>query len=100
MPLPSCTKCRLCLSVCACVCLLSTQYLHDVEEHLDITIPEITRDLKVEQNEFDGKVTYGQKKKPTSMCFFTHFYFTLSAGIESWLKSLFEKLRLRRSSPA
>ncbi len=39
------------------------QYLADIEEHLGVTIQQINPDMKVEANEFDGKVTYGQKRK-------------------------------------
>jgi ATP-dependent RNA helicase DDX1 len=39
------------------------QLLADVEEHLDITIDQVEPDIKVPVNEFDGKVTYGQKRK-------------------------------------
>jgi ATP-dependent RNA helicase DDX1 len=41
----------------------SLQYLADIEEHLGVTIDQVDVDLKVSQNEFDGKVTYGQKRK-------------------------------------
>jgi len=41
---------------------LYLQYLADVEEHLGETIPVVGSDLKVEANEFDGKVVYGEKR--------------------------------------
>lgn len=34
----------------------------DIEEHLGCTIQQIETDMKVPQNEFDGKVVYGQKR--------------------------------------
>ncbi|PVD20486.1 hypothetical protein C0Q70_18642 [Pomacea canaliculata] len=37
--------------------------LNDIEEHLDITIDRVGNDFDVPVNEFDGKVTYGQKRK-------------------------------------
>nr|KAG5712734.1 hypothetical protein BaRGS_029789 [Batillaria attramentaria] len=37
--------------------------LNDIEEHLDITIDRVGTDIDVPVNEFDGKVTYGQKRK-------------------------------------
>lgn len=42
-------------------CLL--QLLSDIQEHLDITIDLVQPDMKVAINEFDGKVTYGQRRK-------------------------------------
>lgn len=39
------------------------QYLADIEEHLGVTIDLVDVDLKVPVNEFDGKVTYGQKRR-------------------------------------
>ena len=38
------------------------QYLAEIEEHLGVTIPETDRSLKVEADQFDGKVVYGQKR--------------------------------------
>ena len=38
------------------------QYLTDVEEHLGVTVPETDCSMKVETNEFDGKVVYGEKR--------------------------------------
>ncbi|XP_055594121.1 ATP-dependent RNA helicase Ddx1-like [Uranotaenia lowii] len=37
--------------------------LGEVEEHLVITVQQIGRDLKVPMNEFDGKVTYGERRR-------------------------------------
>ena len=39
------------------------QYLADIEEHLGVTIDEAKSDMKVQANEFDGKVVYGQKRR-------------------------------------
>ena len=44
-------------------CIFILQLLSDVEEHLDVTIEAVEPDMKVPINEFDGKVTYGQKRK-------------------------------------
>ena len=41
---------------------ISLQYLAEIEEHLGVTIPETDRSLKVEADQFDGKVVYGQKR--------------------------------------
>ncbi|XP_052229582.1 ATP-dependent RNA helicase DDX1-like isoform X2 [Dreissena polymorpha] len=48
-----------------CIWYNEPQLLADVEDHLDITIDQIQPDIKVPINEFDGKVTYGQKRKNT-----------------------------------
>lgn len=49
-------------SQCNCIFCSAFQYLADVEDHLDISIPECGSDLNVPVNEFDGKVTYGAKR--------------------------------------
>ncbi|XP_077967658.1 ATP-dependent RNA helicase DDX1-like [Styela clava] len=36
--------------------------LADVEEHLKITIEQVSQDLEIPVNEFDGKVVYGKKR--------------------------------------
>ncbi len=41
------------------------QYLGDIEEHLGVTIDQVDVDLKVPLDQFDGKVTYGQKRRNT-----------------------------------
>lgn len=38
------------------------QYLADIEDHLNVTIAQVGSDIKVPLNEFDGKVTYGEKR--------------------------------------
>ncbi|KAG5330852.1 DDX1 helicase, partial [Acromyrmex heyeri] len=38
------------------------QYLADIEDHLNVTIQQVGPDIKVPMNEFDGKVTYGEKR--------------------------------------
>lgn len=37
-------------------------YLADIEDHLNVTIAQVGSDIKVPLNEFDGKVTYGEKR--------------------------------------
>lgn len=39
-----------------------SQYLAEIEDHLNVTIQQVSSDLKVPLNDFDGKVTYGEKK--------------------------------------
>lgn len=40
----------------------SLQYLAEIEDHLNVTIQQVGSDIKVPLNEFDGKVTYGEKR--------------------------------------
>ena len=44
------------------------QYLADVEEHLKETISSIQPNMKIPLNEFDGKVTYGEKRRGAGQC--------------------------------
>jgi len=39
------------------------QILGEIEEHLNIIVSQVEPDMKVPCDQFDGKVTYGQKKK-------------------------------------
>lgn len=45
-----------------CMWYNEPQYLADIEEHLGVTIQQIDTDMKVQADEFDGKVVYGQKR--------------------------------------
>lgn len=72
------------------------QLLADVEEHLKVTIEEITKDLKVKQNDFDGKVVYGEKLKNTGSGYIGHIEelrpnVQKLAALESECQSLFLK---------
>ncbi|XP_077867771.1 ATP-dependent RNA helicase DDX1-like, partial [Saccoglossus kowalevskii] len=40
-------------------------YLADIEDHLGVTIQQCSSDMKIPVDEFDGKVTYGQKRRMT-----------------------------------
>lgn len=44
----------------------------DIEEHLGCTIQQVAADMKVPQNEFDGKVVYGQKRLNTGSNYQDH----------------------------
>ncbi|KAK2162971.1 hypothetical protein LSH36_88g00023 [Paralvinella palmiformis] len=46
-----------------CIWYNEPQYLADIEEHLGVTIDQLKSDMKVAANDFDGKVTYGQKRR-------------------------------------
>lgn len=48
------------------------QYLHDIEEHLGVTIPEVTNTFSIPVNEYDGKVTYGEKRSASKSAFQGH----------------------------
>lgn len=43
------------------------QYLAEIEDHLNITIQQVDPDMKVPMNDFDGKVTYGEKRATMGM---------------------------------
>lgn len=43
------------------------QYLAEIEDHLNVTIQQVGPDIKVPMNEFDGKVTYGEKRMAMGM---------------------------------
>lgn len=55
-----------------CVWYNEPQYLADIEDHLNVTIQQIEPDMKVPCDEFDGKVTYGQKRKNVGSDYQTH----------------------------
>ncbi|XP_074102391.1 ATP-dependent RNA helicase Ddx1 [Cotesia typhae] len=57
----NCSNTNLTLQGGCCTWYNEPQYLAEIEEHLNITIEQIGPDLKVPLNEFDGKVTYGEK---------------------------------------
>lgn len=46
-----------------CIYYNEPQLLCEIEEHLGVTISQIENNMKVKADEFDGKVTYGQKRK-------------------------------------
>jgi ATP-dependent RNA helicase DDX1 len=45
-----------------CMWYNELQLLGEIEEHLITTIPQMGSDLKIQVNDFDGKITYGAKK--------------------------------------
>lgn len=44
------------------------QLLSEIEEHLKCTITQCEPDIKIPVDEFDGKVTYGQRRAMGGMC--------------------------------
>ena len=49
-----------------------TQYLADIEEHLGVTVPEVSKTFEVPVNEFDGKVMYGEKRVQSGVTHESH----------------------------
>uniref|UniRef100_A0A8D8MUA2 ATP-dependent RNA helicase n=3 Tax=Culex pipiens TaxID=7175 RepID=A0A8D8MUA2_CULPI len=47
-------------------------YLAEIEDHLNVTIQQVDKDLKVPMNDFDGKVTYGEKRLNTGTGYKDH----------------------------
>jgi ATP-dependent RNA helicase DDX1 len=46
-----------------CIWYNEMNILDEIETHLGCTIPQISKDLEIPINEFDGKVTYGEKRQ-------------------------------------
>lgn len=55
-----------------CIWYDEPKLLNDIQEHLDITIDKVQPDMKIPIFEFDGKVTYGQKRKNTGSMYRGH----------------------------
>lgn len=55
-----------------CMWYNEPMYLAEIEDHLNITIQQVERDMKVPSNEFDGKVVYGQKKRQDGVQYENH----------------------------
>ncbi|GAB1597636.1 ATP-dependent RNA helicase DDX1-like [Argonauta hians] len=55
-----------------CIWYDEPKLLNDIQEHLDITIDKVQPDMKIPVFEFDGKVTYGQKRKNTGSTYKGH----------------------------
>lgn len=45
-----------------CIWYNEKNLLGEIEEHLNVTIQQVENDMKVPMNDFDGKVTYGEKR--------------------------------------
>ncbi|KAG1690984.1 ATP-dependent RNA helicase DDX1 [Nymphon striatum] len=55
-----------------CIWYDEPRYLGEIEEHLGVVIQQTGTDLKVTSDEFDGKVTYGQKRKDLGSNYVNH----------------------------
>jgi len=58
----SCSNTNLTDKKGCCIWYNEQKYLGDIEEHLLITIPQSDPDMNIPCDEFDGKVTYGQRR--------------------------------------
>ena len=68
-----------------CIWYNEMQYLDDIEEHLGVTISQISPNMEVPINEFEGKVVYGEKRKMKAPAFQGHVEF-----LAPTVKELFE----------
>ncbi|KAG0720084.1 ATP-dependent RNA helicase Ddx1 [Chionoecetes opilio] len=68
----SCNNTRLTTERGCCIWYNEPQYLADIEEHLKVTIQQVDKEMKVPVDQFDGKVTYGEKKSNTGSSYQTH----------------------------
>ena len=66
--------------------------LADIEEHLGVTISQVDKEMKVEVNEFDGKVVYGEKLKQKGTGYAGHA--SVLAPVLKELQSLERKAQL------
>ncbi|XP_077982085.1 ATP-dependent RNA helicase DDX1-like [Glandiceps talaboti] len=48
-----------------CIWYNEMQLLADIEDHLGVTISQVEPDMKIPVDDFDGKVTYGAKRRMT-----------------------------------
>ena len=46
-----------------CIWYNELKLLGDIEEHLGVTIDQVDRSFNIQENEFNGKVVYGEKLK-------------------------------------
>ncbi|GFR65853.1 ATP-dependent RNA helicase DDX1 [Elysia marginata] len=84
-----------------CIWYDEPKLMSDVEEHLDVTIDRIQPDMKVPINEFDGKVTYGDKRKAGGSIYKGHVDFLAPtvfelAQLEKKAQTTFIDLKFKR----
>lgn len=58
----NCSNTNLTEQAGCCVWYNELRYLGEIENHLNVTIQQVDQDIKVPLNDFDGKVTYGEKR--------------------------------------
>ncbi|PSN32349.1 ATP-dependent RNA helicase Ddx1 [Blattella germanica] len=80
-----------------CIWYNEPRYLAEIEDHLNVTIQQVEPDLKVPMDEFDGKVTYGQKRQQLGSGYENHVAQMAPAVQElSQLESKSQLLYLKR----
>lgn len=57
--------------ILAILCSL-VQYLSDIEDHLGSTIPVVDTSFEVPVDDYDGKITYGQRRKGSGFQYSGH----------------------------
>jgi len=67
-----CSNTRLTDQRGCCVWYDEQRCLADIEEHLGVTVPQAGTDIKVEADQFDGRVVYGEKKVATGSGYSGH----------------------------
>lgn len=97
----SCNNSRLTTEGGCAIWYNEMQYLGAIEEHLGVTISQVEADMKVVQNEFDGKVVYGQKQQQTGSKYKGHVEFLAPtvaelAAMEQEAQSSFLRLQHRK----
>ncbi|XP_065201500.1 ATP-dependent RNA helicase Ddx1 [Planococcus citri] len=55
-----------------CVWYNEPRYLAEIEDHLNVTIQQVSPNFEIPVDEFDGKVVYGQKRQNTGSTYKTH----------------------------
>ncbi|KAL8593071.1 ATP-dependent RNA helicase ddx1 [Nucella lapillus] len=65
-----------------CIWYDEPKLLSDIEEHLDITIDRVDKSCDVPINEFDGKVTYGQRGRAAGSLYKGHVAFLAPTVLE------------------
>lgn len=84
-----------------CIWYDEPKLLGEVEEHLGVTIDQVASDFNIPIDEFDGKVTYGQKKRDTGSGYKGHVEFLAPtvaelATLEKRAQSSFINLRYKK----
>ncbi|XP_044735811.1 ATP-dependent RNA helicase Ddx1 isoform X2 [Chrysoperla carnea] len=77
-----------------CIWYNEVRYLAEIEDHLNITIEQVDKEISVPLNEFDGKVVYGEKLKQSGSGYVGHVAqmaptVTQLAALESNAQSIF-----------
>ncbi|KAF0764056.1 ATP-dependent RNA helicase Ddx1 [Aphis craccivora] len=68
-----CSNTNLTTNKGCCIWYNEPQYLAEIEDHLNITIPQVGSELDIPMNEFDGKVVYGKKKENKGPSYKNHY---------------------------